>query len=244
MINVDSELDRLRNDLLWKGLDIRDVDHVVNLARQDIYDVIDDIVDNAMLETAQIGEAMGADDFVEQLQVIRESGTYHIKTISGKTDFSEPPFPMLPKLLKNAKTAKDGSRYKQIPIPDRTREAPATSIFDMRVRANQERKEEVQRRKMERDNARKSGSFRGTTPITGLSRAKAYLNNRASKTTKIASGAVTFKTATSKQDPNTQWVRPGKKMDMTGVLMDINYRIDQDIESATLNIINQYRELS
>ena len=243
MINIDFELDRLRNDLKWKGIDNATVDRVVNFAQDDVYDAIDDIVENAMLEAAQIGEAMEVDNFVEQLQVMRDSGTYHIKTISGKTDFSEPPFPMLPKLLKNAKTSKDGVKYRHIPMPDRTREAPATNIFDMRARANQERKQEVQRRKQERDNARKSGSFRGTTPITGLSKAKAYLEGRSKSTTATPKGAVTFRTATSNQNPETQWVRPAKDRDMTGVLRDINDRIDQDIESATLDIIGQYREL-
>jgi len=243
MISIDFELDRLRNDLKWNGVDMATTDHIVNLAQQDVHDAINDIVDNAMLEAAQIGEAMGADDFVEQLQVIRENGTYHLRTLSGKTDFSEPPFPMLPKLLKNAETSKDGVRYKRIPIADRTRQAAATNIFDMRARANQERRQEVQARKQERDNARKSGSFRGTTPITGLSKAKAYLESRRQSNTDIPKGAVTFRTATSNQDPETQWVRPGKDKDMTGVLRDINDRIDQDIEAATMDIINQYKEL-
>jgi len=243
MINIDFELDRLRNDLKWNGVDMATTDNIVNLAQQDVHDAINDIVDNAMLEAAQIGEAMGADDFVGQLQVMRENGTYHLRTLSGKTDFSEPPFPMLPKLLKNAETSKDGVRYKRIPIADRTRQAAATNIFDMRARANQERRQEVQARKQERDNARKSGSFRGTTPITGLSKAKAYLESRRQGNTNIPKGAVTFRTATSNQDPETQWVRPGKDKDMTGVLRDINDRIDQDIEAATMDIINQYKEL-
>jgi len=243
MINIDFELDRLRNDLKWNGVDMATTDNIVNLARQDVHDAINDIVDNAMLEAAQIGEAMGADDFVGQLQVMRENGTYHLRTLSGKTDFSEPPFPMLPKLLKNAETSKDGVRYKRIPIADRTRQAAATNIFDMRARANQERRQEVQARKQERDNARKSGSFRGTTPITGLSKAKAYLESRRQGNANIPKGAVTFRTATSNQDPETQWVRPGKDKDMTGVLRDINDRIDQDIEAATMDIINQYKEL-
>ena len=130
MISIDQELDRLRSDLQWKGVDVADVDHVVNLARNDVHDAINDIVDNAMLEAAQIGEAMGADDFVEQLRVVMENGSYSIKTSSGKTDFSEPSFPMLPKLLKNAKTSKDGTLYKHIPIADKKKDAPVTSIFE------------------------------------------------------------------------------------------------------------------
>ena len=242
MINVDFELDRLKDDLRWKGYNINDVDHVVNLARQDVYDAIQDIVDNAMLEAAQIGEAIGADDFVEQLQVTRKGGNYHIATLTGKTDFSEPPFPMLPKLLKNAKTSKKGVRYQHIPIKEK--QGVNSNILDMRARAAQERKEEVQRRKQERDNARRSGSFRGTTPITGLSKAKAYLESKRQQAASNRTGAVTFRTATSKQDPSTKWVRPEKKMDMTGVLRDINDRIDRDIESVTLSIIENYKELS
>ena len=244
MINVEFELDRLKEDLRWKGYDWNDIDYVIELARNDINAAVEEILDNAMLEAAQIGEAIGADKFVEELQVMRDASSYRLGTSSGKTDFSEPPFPMLPKILKTAKVAKDGTRYQNIPIKEKT-SAGTTNIFDMRARANEERRQKVQQRKLERDNARRTGSFRGTMEITGFSKAKSFLESRrqAINTAEQGTGAVRFRTATDKQNPQTQWVHPGKKMDMTGALIDINDRIDQDIENATLDIIDQYREL-
>ena len=49
-----------------------------------------------------------------------------------------------------------------------------------------------------------------------------------------------FRTATSKQDPTTQWVKPARDINITNDLMDINSRMSAQITNATQTIIHRY----
>ena len=53
---------------------------------------------------------------------------------------------------------------------------------------------------------------------------------------------VNFRTATSKQSRQTQWVLPEKKKDFTEDLAEINNLLSADYDSVVLNIIRSYEE--
>ena len=50
MINPDFELSRLRDFLRVSGLEMNDIDHITDLARQDIEDTINGIVEDAFFK--------------------------------------------------------------------------------------------------------------------------------------------------------------------------------------------------
>ena len=238
MINIEFELDRLRADLRWKGYDFNDIDYVIELARNDIDATIEEILDNAMLEAAQIGEAIGADKFVDELQVMRDASSYRLGTASGKTDFSEPPFPMLPKLLKNAKTAKDGSRYKVIPIRRKTPTVDNTRALgtEQTIGAINEARRQMRANRQMRslDPTNRPSNF-------GEIRNRArHLRNENRNRVKPGGGGIDFRTASSKQDANTRWVNPGKDGDMRPVLNQINANLQQMIDDIITSVIAEY----
>jgi hypothetical protein len=52
--------------------------------------------------------------------------------------------------------------------------------------------------------------------------------------------ATQFRTASDKQDPNSKWVRPAKKADMTEKLEQINNQLQDRIDDAIRYIMAQY----
>lgn len=55
-------------------------------------------------------------------------------------------------------------------------------------------------------------------------------------------GANQFRTATSKQDINSQWVMPSQEKDFTEDLTEINKTLQNDLESKISEIIREYEE--
>jgi len=51
-----------------------------------------------------------------------------------------------------------------------------------------------------------------------------------------------FRTATSKQDPTTQWVKPGKDNDFSEELRNINKELESTMERVIQDIIRSYEE--
>ena len=77
-----------------------------------------------------------------------DNNLMQIITESGNTRFPEPPRPMLPFLLKNAKPIRDGSGvYKVIPVgtPGKEKKKVSTNIFDSWKQINAERVENSKR---------------------------------------------------------------------------------------------------
>ncbi|CAM6003874.1 unnamed protein product [Sphagnum balticum] len=71
-----------------------------------------------------------------------------VRTESGNLEFTEPPFPMLDRLLQNAKPIKDGSGvYKVIPVGSTGNDRPkvSTNIYDAAKQINAERIENAKR---------------------------------------------------------------------------------------------------
>lgn len=141
MINVFFELDRLRSHLMSKGVDDATVDLIVSKASQEIDTVVKVRGEAAVDEAVSIGAEKESADFINELRL--DAMNFEVRTESGQLDFSEPPRPMLPFLLKNAKPIKDGSGvYKVIPVGKPGNKPKfSTNIIDEQRRISVERME-------------------------------------------------------------------------------------------------------
>lgn len=207
-MNLLFELDRLRQTLLSKGLPDGVVEGIVNKANADIQVAMRQHAESAMQRAIEVGVQKDSAEFINQLQV--DSNLMQVITESGNMNFPEPPKPMLPFLLKNAKPMNDGSGvYKVIPVgssghkPKQT----STSIYDSWKQINAERAEAA------RD------QYKGVAP-------------KASK----------FRTATSKQDPNSRWVIPAKDKDFADDVRNINQELEANIDEVIREIVRSYEE--
>lgn len=245
MVNPDAEINRLRSLLMSRRADFSTIDAICDAASKDINEVILDIVSNGMAEAVEYAVELGAEDFIEDMDIVNVGGSYQVITRSGKTDFSTPPMPMLPHLLKNAKVAKDGSRYRVIPVGGESsgKKTMGRSIFeDQRaLQGKIQVARETLRESLNANSNQRSGEMidkfrdmvRGNMPTR-----QSFYNRSHSRRANPE-----FRTASSKQDPNTQWVTPAKELDMTGFLMNLNTKIQQDIVSSVMTIVNEYEKV-
>lgn len=212
MPNIIFELDKLRVTLRNKGLDSSTVDNIVSKASQEINHAFEQQVDAAMQLAIEAGVQKRSVDFINELRY--DSLSMQLATDSGNMEFSEPPYPMLSSLLKNAKPIKDGSGvYKVIPVgkPGVDRPKISSNIYDAYKQINAERIE----------NARKN--YQSIAP--GGSR-----------------GSVEFRTATSKQDANSKWVKPATEKDFTQEVTSINKDLESTMDGIVFDIIRSYEE--
>lgn len=216
---ISHKLSNFRAKLESMGMAPADVQQYLEAAGRDIQDSVRGIVGDAVREAADMGQNRNAEDFLSEVSLDVESGYVQVTTDSTNTDFSKAPFPMLPWLLKNAKIAADGSRYKVIPVgakSDRPRkpvkniEAGLASLQD--------------------------SSKRGVGDMAADLAAAFGMgaNNKIKPPDSVSSGASkpSFRIASSKQDPNAKWVTPAKDLDLSGSIMEINLKIRQRIDAA------------
>lgn len=212
MLNIFLELERLKSTLLSQGIDPEHVDIIAANAEVEISLALKNRLDQAMEQAIQSGIQKDSADFINELRPRPDA--FVLETSSGQTDFTEPPLPMLDKLLaKNAKPLKDGSGvYKIIPVGksgDKAKSPIHTNIFDAQKALAAER----------------------------------YESSLAQYNKIIPKGSkVNFRTATSKQNRATQWVLPEKPKDFTEDLADINNTLGSEYDSIVLNIIRNYEE--
>lgn len=210
MPNIFLELDRLKFTLENKGIDPNTVQMILQKARADIQAAMEEQGEAAMQLAIEEGVEKRSPEFINELRL--NSITQQLDTDSGNTDFSEPPFPMLPRLLQGAKPMKDGSGvYKIIPVgePSKNRPKVSTNIYDAWKQVNAERAEAA---RAQRDRVTLQGS-KGK-----------------------------FRTATSKQNANTQWVQPAKDKDFTETVQSINKELTSSLEDVIRGIIRDYEE--
>lgn len=146
MVNVFFELYRLRAHLISKGVDEATVSQVLSRAHGEIETVATARGEEAIDEAVSIGAEKESADFINQLRL--DTSSFEVKTESGQLSFDEPPRPMLPYLLKNAKPIKDGSGvYKVIPVgKPSTKPSFAKNIYDEQRRISAERIESAKAR--------------------------------------------------------------------------------------------------
>jgi hypothetical protein len=141
-MNLLFELDRLRQTLRTKGLPDGIIEGIVNRASAEIHDAMRQHTETAMQSAIEAGVGKDSAQFINELQI--DSNLMQLVTESGNTSFPEPPKPMLPHLLKNAKPLRDGSGvYKVIPVGSPSRQPKKTSmnIYDSMKQVNAERVE-------------------------------------------------------------------------------------------------------
>ncbi|MEM4726595.1 MAG: hypothetical protein QXG63_06620 [Nitrososphaerales archaeon] len=206
------ELEKLKAVLRNKGLDEETVESIAAKAEAEIASALKEEMDNALELAVQSGVQKDSPEFINELRPRPDA--FILETESGITDFSEPPFPMLDRLLANgAKPMKDGSGvYKVIPVgaPSSKPKTPIyANIFDTQKAISAQRYEE----------------------------SVARYNKIAPKGSKV-----NFRTATSKQDRNTQWVLPEKEKNFTEDLQEINQMLQQSHEDIVRRVIRSYEE--
>jgi hypothetical protein len=211
MINITFELERLRVTLRNRGLDARTIETIVNKAGREISEAFKVQGDAAMQRAIEAGVEQRSPEFINEL--ILDPSRMELITESGNTEFTEPPYPMLSKLLQNAKPIKDGSGvYKIIPVGLASKDRPkvSTNIYDAMKKVNAERAEA----------ARKQYS----AIIPGGSK------------------ATEFRTATSKQDANAKWVKPGRTKDFSEEVRSINRELESTMDEKVRDILQSYME--
>lgn len=254
MINPDIEISRLRNYLDQRGIDLDFIDSICDEASAEINDIILEVVDNAVSECIDHAADIGCHDFIEEMDIIQAGGSYRIHTISGKTDYTEPEFPMKDSLLKNAKVSKDGKRYKVIPIgasnpsSDKSATRPAmTSSFQ----AQRERQSLVDSARAALKEDADSGSSAWATSMTdqyrsrlaaGVEQRKQFYSARRDAIKKDITQSKPEFRVVSEDSPDDSWVRPRKELDMTAFLMEMNSRIEDNIEHNVSKVVNTYMD--
>jgi len=213
MRSIQFELDGLRRILTSRGIDSDTVEAIISKAEQEIIIALQDQMDSAIDQAVQIGVQKDSLEFINDLRPRPDA--FVLDTASGSMDFSDPPYPMLDKLLThNAKPMADGSGvYKIIPVGSPSKKSkPAiyTNIFDAQKALSAERYE----------------------------KAVAQYDRVAPKSEATKS----FRTATSKQSRNTQWVLPAKDKDFTGDMSQINNALTQSHDQIIADIIRNYSE--
>lgn len=220
---ISHKISRMRTYLQSIGLDVFKTEDLIEQAYEEINDSLKQMVSQAVREAALAGEVMDADEFLREIKLDADSGYVQISTDSGKLDFSEPPTPMLPWLLKNAKTAKDGSQYKVIPVGGPSKSKPAKQVKDIDGAIS---------------NIASASSMEDMATDVARKFGMAPMLTKRSESTK--SGPVSFRVASSKQDQNTQWVLPAKDKNLTSAVMDINFRLRSEIDKMTDEVIDRY----
>jgi len=142
MVNIFFELDGLRNYLTTRGVDSSTIDLIVDRAHKEIETAVNQLGQNAVEQAVDIGAQKESAEFINAVQF----DTFHheIATDNGQLNFDEPPRPMMPYLLRNAKPMKDGSGvYKVVPVgkPGTNKPSFAKNIYDEQRRISAERME-------------------------------------------------------------------------------------------------------
>jgi hypothetical protein len=212
MVNVFLEIQRLKTTLENRGLDYETVTAIVQKAEREIADSLKNQMDDAMESAIQSGVQKDSAEFINELRPRPDA--FILETNSGNTDFSTPPYPMLDRLLAGgAKPIKDGSGvYKVIPVGAKNK--PKPDIL--------------------------SNIF-DTQKAVAAERYK-QARSQYNKIVPQGSKGVNFRTATSKQNRNTQWVHPGEQKDFTEDLQSINDMLHESHDSIVMSIIRSYEE--
>jgi hypothetical protein len=238
MIDAGHELDNLKSALIMSGLSEREALNICSMASSDIQGAVIDIVSDALQDVVSGSESVHSRDFVNEVMAIRDGNLFKITTTSGRSDFSEPPFPMLPKLLTNAKVSKDGSRYKKIPMRENLSNNNFNKTIESAILQINKQREQL---KVEKEN-RRDNQRTLSDPMDSIGQIRASESTGESKTFNTNKSVATqFRTASDKQDPNTKWVRPAKQADMSDALDRVNNNIQDQIDRAISQIISNYK---
>lgn len=243
MLDAVTELDRLKNSLKLKNVPEHLAQDICREASAEISDIVIDLISDAMSDAVSAGADVNSSDFIKEVMSARSGQAFQIITKSGREDFSEPPFPMLPKLLKRAQVAKDGSLFKVIPLKQKSSTSSLAVTTEEAFKNINSNRDVLKQQRRARIQESKAGSINPFEGLEGVEPMLASSRNESKKVKETQSGPVNFKTASSKQDPGSQWVKPGKKADLTDKLMNINNNLQYNIDDAINQIIRKYGDM-
>ena len=244
MLDPIVEVNRLKHDLRTAGLSTTEVDEIGNLAAQDIDSAIYDLTEAYLSQAKDVVTSLGGEELADELRAVKRGPLFIISTESGVTAFSTPPFPMLPQLLKNAKVSGSGEMYKVIPLsPGPSKRT--SNIFDVYKNRNAEVRQQQEDRQANWDEVRTADAVaRKSLSFSGLAQAKRYLAKRKTANKEDNSvnkkEAAVFRTASSKQAADLDWVLPAQDMNITNILNDINSQLEGEVDNTVSFIISQY----
>jgi hypothetical protein len=228
----DSELHRLRGVLYNSDWEIDEIEEIMDQASKDVNEMILDIVENAVAEAVDYAQELGAEKFIEDIDIIEGGGYFRISTVSGITDYSTPKRQMLPSLLK-------GQESRVIPVGGK-KETIYGDIFSV-MKDRQKQIDEARASLIENNLDRRSNR---ANQLAGQFKSILQRNLVAKRTERkvniSSSQDIEFRTASIKQDPDESWVYPAKELDMTGFLMDLNSRMITILDSAVSDLIDNY----
>lgn len=221
---MDNRIQQLKFRLSSAGVEAGEIDYLVNEIMERAKGILDNTLEAGVSLAVEEANSMGAKDFLKEISIKPTMGGFEITSDSGRSDFSSPPFPMLDKLLARGKTAKDGSTYRVIPIGAPSIKQPqqqkdiSSGLHNASLTKNKGSLTDMA--------ASMAGAF-------GIGAKKITIQTPSSPGKEVA-----FRTATSKQDRNSQWVIPARSADMSPALSNINHMMMSDIERAISNAID------
>ena len=216
-------LNRLKQGLLNDGVSIKEAEEIVEQASRDIDSEARELVADAVERAKDTADSKGAFEFLDQITLNSDSGYVEITTDSGQLDFSTPSTPMLPWLLKGAKTSKSGSQYKVIPIGKSSGQDVTIKDVDSGVAS-------IKR------GASMADMAMNIAKDFGMSSAKMQKKLHEPK-----SGPVTFVTASSSQEGTGMWMKRAQEKDMRPEIDEINHQLRSRLEEVCSNVVNKYR---
>lgn len=173
--------------------------------------------------------------------------TIYLEPEANHLEEGYPAFPMLPKLATGpaSKVAKDGSRYTIIPIRQRTTtsESASPEKKDIVNKLNQlvaDRKFKKVRTTVDQKTGKKTTVERlsGKAPhrhLQGLTRVREYASAESQKPT--SSAYITFRVASTKQNPGQKWRHPG--FEGANIFPDLERWADSEIDKIVQSIFGR-----
>lgn len=228
---INTKIDQLRLHLVASGVSNNEADQIIQSILRTAQDKIQNILANNIGTVSQRAEEMRAFGFLDQISLKVSHNGLEISTDSGSTDFSQPEFPMLDRLLARGRTAKDGSTYRVIPI-GKGGPQKATTVKDVS-------------NGLATIDSSKAKPTSLTEMVGNMAASFGMGASKISRTPKASSSntqAPTFRVASSKQDRNSSWVIPKRDADMTPIINEVNATMGVDIDNAVTQAISEHRE--
>ena len=242
MINPDAELNRLRWRLQDAGWDYREIDDIVDDASNDINELILDIVSNGVAEATDYAQDIGAEEFIEEMDIEEAHGFFRIGTISGKLDYSTPKRQMLQDLLQGAEeNPETGIKSKVIPVGSSSKSKVPGDIFSV-MQERQARIDEARATLISNNLDKRSARANVMASRFRDILKQNLVSKRRDQEVRVPTKDIEFRTVSSEQDPETQWVYPAKELDLTGYIMDLNQRMADTMMDVVPRLIDAYVE--
>jgi hypothetical protein len=219
---ISDYLNRLKGDLVSGGYSNNEVDDILREAAQEIDSETRGLVADAISQAEDAANSINATEFLDQINLNTSSGFIEISTDSGQLDFSTPPTPMLPWLLKGAKTSKSGNQYRVIPIG----KSDGYSVTTKDVSAG--------------ITSVKNGASIADTAIA-IAKDFGLSSSKIQRKIKDPSPATAFRTASTSQEGTGAWVKKATEKDMRPAIDDINHQLRSKIEEVCITVTNRYR---